>query len=131
MEIQFLCPLLTVFDMKTSLQFYVGILEFKIHESAGEEYDLGWVWLKANNMDLMLNTQYELSDRPELPEENRVKAHRDTILYIGCPKVDQAYLELQRKGIKCNPPQIAPYGMKQLYFNDPDGYGICLQWKQE
>jgi hypothetical protein len=33
------------------------------------------------------------------------------------------------KGVKCDPPEVAPYGMKQLYFHDPDGYGICFQWK--
>jgi hypothetical protein len=25
-------------------------------------------------------------------------------------------------------PKIAPYGMKQMYLTDPDGYGICFQW---
>jgi len=23
---------------------------------------------------------------------------------------------------------VAPYGMKQMYLADPDGYGICFQW---
>lgn len=25
-------------------------------------------------------------------------------------------------------PKVTPYGMKQLWFTDPDGYGICFQW---
>jgi len=24
-------------------------------------------------------------------------------------------------------PKVAPYGMRQLYFSDPDGYLICFQ----
>ena len=44
MNIQYLCPMLMVFDMKESLKFYVDVLGFKIHESAGEEHDIGWVW---------------------------------------------------------------------------------------
>ncbi len=27
------------------------------------------------------------------------------------------------------PPQIVYYGMKQLYVADPDGYGLCFQWR--
>jgi glyoxylase I family protein len=26
------------------------------------------------------------------------------------------------------PPKVAPYGMKQLYVKDPDGYVLCFQW---
>ena len=25
-------------------------------------------------------------------------------------------------------PKVAPYGMKQLYLTDPDGYLLCFQW---
>jgi hypothetical protein len=24
---------------------------------------------------------------------------------------------------------VAPYGMKQMYLHDPDGFGLCFQWK--
>lgn len=131
MEIQYLCPLLQVFDMNTSLKFYCEVLGFHIHESAGEKNDLGWVWLKRNNTDLMLNTAYETPDRPERPDTTRFAAHNDTILYFGCPDVDEAYQILLSKGLKLEPPTVAPYGMKQLYLHDPDGYGICFQWKHE
>ena len=33
------------------------------------------------------------------------------------------------KGIALDAPQVAHYGMKQLYLKDPDGYTICFQWK--
>lgn len=123
--------MLMVFDMNESLKFYVDVLGFKIHESAGEENDVGWVWLTRGDVNLMLNTQYEMPDRPEQREASRVSAHRDTILYLGCPDVDAAYRELLNKGLKPDPPEVAPYGMKQLYLYDPDGYGICFQWKHK
>jgi hypothetical protein len=25
-------------------------------------------------------------------------------------------------------PKVAPYGMRQLWFTDPDGYGLCFQY---
>jgi glyoxylase I family protein len=129
MKIQNLCPMLMVLDMKESLRFYVEVLGFKVHESAGEEHDMGWVWLTRNDLNLMLNTQYEMRDRPAQPDPSRKSFHGDTILYLGCPDVDSAYQELLKKRLKVDPPKVAPYGMKQLYFHDPDGYGICLQFK--
>lgn len=128
-DIQSLCPLLQVFDMSTSLTFYCDILGFDIHESAGKKNDLGWVWLKWNNADLMLNTAYETPDRPYQPDRNRMKAHDDTAIYFGCPHVDEAYNYLLSKGLTLDKPTITSYGMKQLYLHDPDGYNICFQWK--
>ena len=128
MEIQYLCPMLEVFDMDRSLTFYVNMLGFKIHQSAGGNDDIGWVWLKLGDVNLMLNTQYEKPDRPREPDSNRVAAHHDTTLYFGCPDVDNAYTELRQKGLTISPPEIASYGMKQLYLRDPDGYNLCFQW---
>jgi glyoxylase I family protein len=127
MKIQNLCPMLMVLDMKGSLRFYVEVLGFKVHKSAGEEYDMGWVWLTRNDLNLMLNTQYEMRDRPAQPDPSRKSFHRDTVPYLGCPNVDSAYQELLKKGLKVDPPKVPPYGMKQLYSHDPDGYEICLQ----
>jgi catechol 2,3-dioxygenase-like lactoylglutathione lyase family enzyme len=126
--IQYLCPLLQVFDMNTSLKFYCDVLGFRIHESAGPKDALDWVWLKLDDIDLMLNTAYETPFRPEHPDLARVASHDDTALYLGCPDVDAAYHELLSKGITLSPPTIAPYGMKQLYVHDPDGFNLCFQW---
>jgi uncharacterized glyoxalase superfamily protein PhnB len=41
--------------------------------------------------------------------------------------VDAAYVALQERGVKTKAPVVTGYGMKQLYFKDPDGYEICLQ----
>jgi glyoxylase I family protein len=43
--------------------------------------------------------------------------------------VDGAYRQLRAKGLDLKEPKVAPYGMKQLYLTDPDGYGLCFQWK--
>ena len=128
MQIQYICTLLQVFDMKTSLQFYCEALGFTIHQFAGEKDDIGWVWLKWETNDLMLNTAYETPDRPEKPDAVRVSAHADTTIYFGTPDVDAIYEDLLSKGVKLDPPKIAPYGMKQLYLTDPDGYNLCFQW---
>jgi hypothetical protein len=77
----------------------------------------------------MLNTRYEQDDRPSSPNPAHVDAHDDTCLYIGCPDVDAAYDFLREKGLGVKPPSVRHYGMKQLYIKDPDGFGICFQWK--
>ena len=76
----------------------------------------------------MLNTAYEKEHRPAAPDPARIAAHEDTALYFGCRDVDGAYEHLRAKGVEVKPPKVAPYGMKQLYLRDPDGYVICFQW---
>ena len=124
-----LCPLLQVFDMPTSLHFYRNVLGFSVVEQAGEGDNVGWVWLRHGAAELMLNTAYDEGARPSSPDSARAAAHADTILYLGCEDLDSAYAYLLAQGVKAEPPTVAPYGMKQLYATDPDGYGVCLQWR--
>lgn len=134
LEIRGMCPLLQVFDMATSLKFYCDILGFKIHATDQNTVapHHNWVWLvRGEDVQLMLNTAYEPDQRPQTPDARRVAAHDDTCLYFGAPDVDAVYAYLREKEIKSDTPRVAPYGMKQLHLHDPDGYGICFQWRSE
>jgi len=124
-------PLLQVFDMPTSLRFYCDVLEFEIMQTDSNTTppNHNWVWLRRNDIDLMLNTAYEPDSRPPVPDPRRIAGHGDTGLFIGAPDVDAVYAHLRGKGIDAKEPKVAPYGMKQLYVRDPDGYGLCFQWK--
>jgi uncharacterized glyoxalase superfamily protein PhnB len=75
----------------------------------------------------MLNTAYEADQRPPAPDPPRVAAHDDTCLFFGCKDLDAAYQHLRAHGVSLKPPKVAPYGMNQLWFKDPDGYGLCFQ----
>jgi len=131
-EIRGLAPLLQVFDMPASIRFYCGGLGFEIVGNDGKASpDFDWVLLRWNGAELMLNTAYERGQRPPNPDPARIAAHEDTCVYFGCPDVDGAYSHLQAKGIKSETPKVAPYGMKQLYLKDPDGYALCFQWAAE
>ena len=128
-EVRSVCALLQVFDMPTSVGFYRDVLGFEIVETSEREGDqFDWGWLRLNNADLMLNTAYEQEHRPAQPDAARVAAHQDTCLYFGCPDVDAAYRHLREHGVEVDEPKVAPYGMKQLYVTDPDGYNLCFQW---
>lgn len=119
--------LLQVFDMPTSLAFYRDVLGFDVVSEVPDDGRCDWVMLKRFESELMLNTAYEADARPSTPEPLRISAHADTALFFACEDVDIAYDYLQQGGIAVKPPIITDYGMKQLYFKDPDGYDICLQ----
>jgi len=137
-EVRSLCPYFEVYDMPASLRFYIDQLGFALvdhapHRGGDDPYRYHWCWLRLGSADLMLNTVYEFDEeRPTREEHLRQRGHRDTCLFFGCPDVDAAYAELTARGVVIDrPPKVAPYGMKQMYFKDPDGFGLCFQWKAE
>jgi glyoxylase I family protein len=132
-DVRGMTPLLQVFDMATSLKFYCDVLGFEIvtTDSNTVAPNHNWVWLRLGSADVMLNTAYEYEHRPSAPDPLRIRSHHDTCLYFGAPDVDAVYEHLISRGIQLKKPQIAPYGMKQLYLLDPDGFNLCFQWKAE
>lgn len=125
-------PLLSVFDMPKAIGFYCGVLGFTVVSNSPEiEAPEGrffhWAWLKLGEAELMLNTAYDAGHRPDARDVPRWKGHGDTCLYFGCSDVDELYAELKRTGMKAQAPQDAPYGMRQLYIEDIDGYQLCFQ----
>ena len=133
LDIKGMTPLLQVFDMATSLKFYCDVLGFEIVSADANTVapNHNWVWLKLNGTDLMLNTAYEYDKRPSTPDPRRVANHDDAALFFGAPDVDAVYAHLRAKGVEVKEPKVAPYGMKQLYLHDPDGYGLCFQWRAD
>jgi len=128
--IRHMAPLLQVFDMPTSIDFYCNVLGFAVVMSDGKPLpDVDWALLELDGIQLMLNTAYERDHRPEKPNPTHIAAHRDTGLFFACPDVEAAYRYLLDKGVKLEEPKVAHYGMKQLYLTDPDGYELCFQWR--
>lgn len=128
MDIHGVAPLLEVFDMPTAIHFYRDVLGFEIWATSTSGDDSGWAGLRLNGAEVMLNTAYDVGKRPPAPDPVRVAAHSDTCLFFGCEDLDAAFHHLQAHGVNVKEPNIAPYGMRQLWFKDPDGYGLCFQW---
>jgi glyoxylase I family protein len=124
-------PLFEVYDMAEAFGFYRGVLGFEVvntnKDRDTDPADLDWAWLRRNDVHVMLNTAYERDDRPPQRDARRVFGH-GLCLYIGCADVDGMYAHLRAHGVASQPPKVAPYGMKQLYVDDPDGYKLCFQW---
>lgn len=130
-EIRQLTVLVQVFDMPASLEFYRGVLGFEVVQDSGQGDYSGWVMLRLNGVYMMLNTQFDDPGPRGEPDPVRTLAHNDTVLYFSAPDPDAVYKFLREKGLEIDPPKNAPYGMRQLYLNDPDGYNICFQWPVE
>ena len=130
-EIRGMAPLIQVLDMPTSLAFYRDVLGFEVADTspARGPNDFDWARLRQGDTELMLNTAYEHERRPPQPEAARVQGHADITFFFECPNLDEAYTYLEAMGVELAPPAVAYYGMRQLHFRDPDGYGICLQWR--
>jgi len=128
-EIRGMAPLLQVFDMPTSIAFYRDLLGFEVVTTSKlEQRTSVWALLRLNGMKLMLNKAYEEDSQPPEPDRARIAAHDDTAIFFGCPDVDAAYAHLRSRAKNVKAPKVAPYGMKQLYVRDPDGYNLCFQW---
>ena len=129
-EVHHLAPLLQVYDMPTALKFYCEVLGFEVVMTDGKPApNCDWVLLRMQGHEIMLNTAYESPNRPPAPVSARVAAHDDTCLFFATPDVEGAYRHLREKGLNLREPRVAPYGMKQLWLHDPDGYGLCFQWR--
>lgn len=121
-------PLLQVYDMPVAVRFYRDLLGFAVVNQSAEGDEFDWCLLSRNGAELMLNTMYESPHRPLQPDAKRAAAHADTGLYFACRDMDDVYEYLRTNGVSVEPPRVAPYGMRQLSFKDPEGYGICFQW---
>ena len=132
LEIQGVTPLLQVYDMPASVHFYRDLLGFELVSASpnlGGQDQFHWALLRLGGAELMLNTAYEFDEeRPPQRDPARTASHSDTGLFFACPDVDAAYEEFRSKGVAVKKPVIAPYGMKQMYLQDPDGYELCFQW---
>jgi uncharacterized glyoxalase superfamily protein PhnB len=125
-------PLFQVFDMVRSLDFYAGKLGFEV-VAASPEVDTPegrfshWMLLRSGGVDLMLNTAYDSGERPPLPDAERLKAHADTSLFIGCRDIDAVYVALTQVGLDVEPPARTAYGLRRFDIRDPDNFEIVFQ----
>ena len=127
-QVRAMTPLLSVFDMPTSLKFYRDILGFEVMEDTGQGDNSEWVFLKKDGVGLMLNTAYDADERPAVANPAHHTIHQETYLYFQCPDPNAAYEFLKSKGVSVDPPTVAYYGMRQVFLRDPDGYTLCFQW---
>jgi glyoxylase I family protein len=120
-------PLLEVFDMRRSVEFYREKLGFEIVEQWAPQGHLYWAMLKLGGAVLMLNAKYEDDERPPGPDATANATHADTELFFSCGDVQSAYSHLRASGCEVKEPTTTHYGMRQVWLKDPDGFQLCFQ----
>jgi uncharacterized glyoxalase superfamily protein PhnB len=132
LELEGLSPLLQVFDMPTSVNFYRQVLGFELVTNSpivnGRDGDyFHWCMLRGHGCTVMLNTAYDEGDRPPAPDAARVAAHGDISLYFNCSNVDATFNHLVSHGAKVlEEPFVTQYGMTRFTIADPDGYNLSF-----
>jgi len=116
-------PLLQVFDMQASLEFYCGVIGFRIVDKTDADW---WAMISLGDARLMLNTAYEDDKRPPKAEPRRVRGHNDVSLYFEFHDLDGLHAHLKSKGYQVRPPAKTSYGLMQMNVKDPDGYELCF-----
>ena len=127
LQVKGMAPLIQVFDMPRSLHFYRDRLGFTLVNRSGATDDCGWAVLRLDGVEIMLNTAYDVGERPPSADPARMASHGDLCFFFMCADVDAVYCQLRAAGFAAKEPEIRNYGMKQVYLSDPDGYGLCFQ----
>ena len=116
-----LWPLLEVSDINRAAAFYRDQLAFDVvADDAEPGGQMGWCRLVRGGASLMLQGRGEEGGRAQ-------RRGRGVCLYFVCDDADAVYRELSSRGLRLEAPEVAYYGMKQLYLTDPDGYEVCFE----
>ena len=114
-----LAPLLFVQDIARSVAFYQQ-LGFKLAGTWEPDGKLAWCRLERTGSAVML----QQAEEEDGPAEGR---GRGVGLFFTCDDVDALHGEFVSADVKIAPPQVAFYGMKQIFLKDPDGYDLCFE----
>ncbi len=120
-DLQELVPLLFVDDIVQSSRFYCDQLGFELKQKWEPEGKLAWCRLERGNTAVMLQLAC-----PEEDGAAEVRCNGVGFFFL-CDDVQMIYEEFLSRGLSLEPPEVAFYGMKQIFLNDPDGYQLCFQ----
>lgn len=114
---------LKVSDLKKSLDFYTGLLGFKLKQKIGEEA----AFIAAGNYHhhIGLNT-WQSKNGPQ-PAKNSVGLFHTAIVYPTRKDLAKIYQRLKSANYPLT--GAANHGVSQaIYLDDPDGNGVELYW---
>jgi len=113
-------PLLTVQDVERSVEFYRNRLGFTVVGRAASGNKLFWCRVERGGASIMLQQSQD--------EDGAAAGRgRGVSLYFLCDDADSLHAELSARGLQLKLPSLAPYGMRQLFVPEPDGYSICFE----
>ena len=121
--IQSITPVLMVEEIEPCLKFWVERLGFEKIAEVPEGQKLGFVLLKKNSIELMLQSYASVAkDVPAMADEaRRSKAH----LYVRVAKLDEVIARLQ--GVPVTVPERKTfYGAREYGVREPGGHQVLF-----
>ena len=119
-----LVPLLYVDDVDLSVAFYRDKLGFLLATAWKPDGKLTWCRMERDGAAVML--------QQDCQEDGPVDGRgRGVGFFFNCDDAEALHRELRANGLSIAPPELAFYGMNQVFVKDPDGYELCFQSDQE
>jgi len=115
-----LVPLLFVQDIERSMAFYRDSLGFAVAGKWEPEGRLAWCRLQRGGSAVML----QQADEEDGPAAGR---GRGIGFFFICDDVADIHAEFSGRGLQLASPEVAFYGMQQVFVTDPDGYELCFE----
>jgi uncharacterized glyoxalase superfamily protein PhnB len=119
-------PILGVRHVRQAAEYYRDVLGFSLDPVNGVFQpgadEPGGVYAVVQRDGVRVHFQIR---RGELPERTRQPLERDVYLYVA--GLDELHADLQRRGaVILQPPQVAPYGLRELVVQDLNGYRVAF-----
>lgn len=111
MRLKALTPLLRTWDLRRSVDFYVGTLGFAC---TAHDSEVGWATLERDGLEIMLAS-------PNAHDEARVPAFTGS-LYFLVDDVDTLWRSLRADARICYPLETFDHGMREFAIFDDSGY---------
>ena len=113
-------PFFMVKDMKTSLEYYINGLGFKMtHDWHDEKGNVKWCWLEIGKAALMLQ---EYAANANIPGQHS----KGVIVYFICEDALAIYNDILSRGIVASEPFVGN-NMWVVEVSDPDGHKILFE----
>lgn len=118
--------ILGVRDVRQAAEYYRDVLGFTLDPENGvfqpSADEPGGVYAIVERAGVLIHFQIR---RGEIPARTRQAHERDVYLYVQ--NLDNLHADLQTRGAKIlQPPQIAPYGFRELVVEDLNGFRLAF-----
>lgn len=121
---------LTVADLETTEAFYAGILEMPIRHALTAPGAPEHLLMKMDGWELIFVDESEVIQNHPVLEERLQEIPKGVGMTLHFPveNIEEIFAALVEEDIEIlYPLQVMPYGMKEVWCFDPDGYLLVLE----
>jgi catechol 2,3-dioxygenase-like lactoylglutathione lyase family enzyme len=116
-----LIPSLGVSDIDRSRDFYRRFFGLEVVDSYEDEGRMAWCWLRAGSAELMLQ---------QLAADQQIRLNpaigQSWVVYLRVDDLDGVHRQLAQGGFPASDIAQTPYGTREFFVPDPDGYELWV-----